>query len=218
MRSFFLKKEKLLRALRSSLAPEVKAGGMRLAAWHKNNPQGSGAHGSEQGRDDGVPGGCDASSWWVEAELCCGLCRYFLLHDQGERPCPVRQQQCQTCAACTPLALRFIWKLLSSLALFQSSSITNVSAFCLQILWRWVPNHTTVPPEEVWCTGQLTQREPEQNALLLLNRAGQGLMGCRKRGQEENKEHCYVPGLTVHPQSILTQEGTNFFYSIHKKP
>lgn len=63
MRSFFLKKEKLLRALRSSLAPEVKAGGMRLAAWHKNNPQASGAHGSEQGRDDGVPGGCDASSW-----------------------------------------------------------------------------------------------------------------------------------------------------------
>lgn len=40
-------------------------------------------------------------------------------------------------------------------------------------------------------------------------------MDQKEGGQEENKEHSYVPSLTVHPQSILTQEGTNFFYSIH---
>lgn len=89
--------------------------------------QGSGTDGSVWGRDEEEHGACDASSWYSpEAVLGCGLCRYFLLHDQRERPCPVRQQQCQTCAARTPLALCFIWKLLSSLALFQSSSITNV--------------------------------------------------------------------------------------------
>lgn len=39
-------------------------------------------------------------------------------------------------------------------------------------------------------------------------------MDHREGVQGENKEHCYVPSLTVHPQSILTQEGTNFFYSV----
>lgn len=40
-------------------------------------------------------------------------------------------------------------------------------------------------------------------------------MDCRKTVQEENKEQCYVPSLTVHPQSTPTQEGTNFFYGVH---
>lgn len=40
-------------------------------------------------------------------------------------------------------------------------------------------------------------------------------MDCRKITQEENKEQCYFPSLTVHPQPILTQEGISVFYNAH---
>lgn len=197
------------------MAPEMKV--VLPGTKINSSAQGCGTNGSTWDRDEGVHSRCDGSSWWVEAVLWCGLCRYFFLHDQRECPCPMRQQQCQTCAACTPLALHFIWKLLSSLALFQSSSITNVSACCLQILWWWVPNHTPVSPKEVTCTGQLAEWEPAQSALLPLTGQESGLMDCRERVQEENEEQCYVPSLAVHPQYRPTRGLTSFIAYVPSK-
>lgn len=71
-------------------------------------------------------------------------------------------------------------------------------------------------PQKKLCA-QASSHSKSQHKVLSSSSAGQerGLMDCRRRVQEENKEQCYVPSLTVHPQSILTQEETNVFYSTH---
>lgn len=112
-------------------------------------------------REEGAHKWYDAGRWWVEVAPWWGLCRYFLLDNwRGVQPLPREEQRCHTCAACAPIALCSLGKHLSFLALIQSSSVTNISACCLLILWRWVQNHPLMLPEEATCTTEHMQQGP----------------------------------------------------------